>query len=139
MALADENVALVRRWFEEVWERRRSEAIEEFLDEESVLHGDLGVMRGPDEFRAKMHTPFLAAFPDLKIEVEAVLASDQEVAFRWTATGCHTGDGLGMAPSNTDCCFRGMTWIRAVDGKMREGWQVSNIPEILRGLGTGLA
>ncbi|QEH35973.1 SnoaL-like polyketide cyclase [Aquisphaera giovannonii] len=135
MALAVENADLMRRWFEEVWAKRRSEAIDEFVGEDSVLHSETGPMRGPAEFRDRFHAPFLAAFPDLSIEIEGLVASDEEVVVRWKATGCHAGEGLGMPPSNAACCFRGITWIRPRDGKFAEGWQASNIPEVLRGLG----
>ena len=64
--MSRDNIALVRRWFEEVWNRRRAETIDELLTGESVCHADEGPIRGPEEFKARQHAPFLAAFPDLR-------------------------------------------------------------------------
>ncbi len=73
-------------------------------------------------------------FPDLHIEIEATLSQADQVVVRWTATATHTGDGLGMPATGEAITFQGMTWIRVRDGKMIEGWQRSNIPEVMRSL-----
>ena len=132
--MSAENAELVRRWFEDVWNHRRDEAIDERLTDESVCHADLGVIRGPGGFREQQVKPFLAAFPDLQVEIEDILAKDDQVVVRWKAEGTHTGAGLGLPPTNRPASFRGMSWIRVRDGKMGEGWQVSNIPEVVRSL-----
>jgi predicted ester cyclase len=76
--------------------------------------------------------PFLAAFPDLRVEVEATVAQGDQVVVRWSATGTHRGDGLGFRPTHEAVTFRGNTWVHVRDGMLREGWQSSNIPEITR-------
>jgi hypothetical protein len=50
--MENDNTALVRRWFEEVWNQRRGEVIDEMLAGESVCHADEGPIRGPREFNA---------------------------------------------------------------------------------------
>jgi predicted ester cyclase len=129
-----DNVALVRRWFEEVWNQRRAQTIDELITPESVCYLDDGPMRGPEEFKARQYDPFVAAFPDLRVEVEATIAQGDQVVVRWSAVGSHTGDGLGFRATHERVTFRGMSWIRVQDGKMMEGWQSSNIPEVVRGL-----
>ena len=37
--MAVENVALARRWFEEVWNQRRADTIDELLTDEALLAG----------------------------------------------------------------------------------------------------
>jgi predicted ester cyclase len=129
------NIAVIRRWFEEVWNQGREETIGELLDGESVCYTDDGPIRGPDEFRERMYAPLHAAFPGLRVEIEAIVADGDVVVVRWGATGTHRGEGLGFAATHRDATFRGMTWVRIVDGTLREGWQCSNIPEVIRGLG----
>ena len=132
--MSRENDAFMRRWFEEAWNHRRPEIIDEYLAPESVCHAEDGPIRGPDEFRERMHTPILAAFPDLRIEVEGLVAQGDEVVTRWVATGTHTGEGLGFRATHEKVTMRGITWVRIRDGKMMEGWQHSNLPEVLLGL-----
>src|SRR2546430_1709017 len=71
---------------------------------------------------------------DLRVEVEDVIAQGDQLVVRWNASGMHTGGGLGVAPTGRAVAFRGLSWIRTRDGKLLEGWQCSNIPEVLRGL-----
>jgi steroid delta-isomerase-like uncharacterized protein len=132
--MSAENAELVRRWFEDVWNHRRAEAIDELLTDESVCHADQGPMRGPAGFREQQVVPFLSAFPDLRVEIEAILAEGDQVAVRWRAEGTHTGGGIGLPPTNRPASFRGISWICVREGKFCEGWQVSNIPEVVRSL-----
>ncbi|MGL4554009.1 MAG: ester cyclase [Gemmataceae bacterium] len=135
--MANDSATVARRWFEEVWNQRRSGTIDELLTAESVCLADDGPVTGPAEFRDRIHAPFLAAFPDLRLEVEAVVADGDDVAVRWSATGTHTCDGLGCAPTGRPVTFRGLTWLRVHGGKLVTGWQHSNIPDVLRALAAG--
>lgn len=135
--MSSDNVAVARRWFEEVWNQRRSEAIDELVTADSVCYTDAGTMRGPEEFRKQQFEPFVAAFPDLKVQVEAAIAQDDQVVVRWVATGTHSGGGLGIAPTGRPVTFRGITWVVVRDGKFGEGWQSSDISLILRSLAPG--
>ena len=132
--MSHENCTLVRRFFEEVWNQRRSETIEELVGGESVCHADGGPLRGPQEFRERQFAPLLAAFPDVHVEIDAMVAQDDHVVVRWTAKGVHTGDGLGFPATHEPASFRGISWIQCRDGRLLEGWQCSNIPEVIRGL-----
>lgn len=132
--MSTDNLAIVTRWFEEVWNGRKPETVDELLSPESVCHADEGPIYGVEEFKARMHAPFLLAFPDLRVAVEAAMSQGDQVAVRWAATGTHLGDGLGCPPSGQRAEFRGITWIRLGDGRLVEGWQCSNIPEVLRRL-----
>jgi predicted ester cyclase len=133
-AMSAEAISVVRRFFDEVWNQRRTETIEELLDEESVCQSDLGELCGPGGFRAAQYEPMLAAFPDARVTVEGIMSVGDEVAVRWSAEGTHTGKAMGLAPTGVRATFHGMSWIRVRDGKLRLGWQWSNIPAVLAGL-----
>jgi steroid delta-isomerase-like uncharacterized protein len=129
------NDAIARRWFEEVWNQRRAETVRELLMPESFGHSESGFLQGPAEFLEQVHTPFLAAFPDLRMTVEDTVAESDRVVVRWRVVGTHTGAGLGMDPTQRKVSFRGMTWLRFGDGKILEGvdcWNHSGLLEALR-------
>lgn len=128
------NKAAVTRWMEVAWNQRRAEVIDELLTAESVCHADEGDLVGPDQFRDRQYGPFLAAFPDLRIQIEEMVAQGDAVVTRWVATGTHTQEGMGFKATAEPATFRGVTWVRLKDGKFVEGWQHSNIPEVVRGL-----
>lgn len=77
-----ENEALARRWFEEVWNGRRTDTIDELLTDESVSHTASGSLRGKQEFKERAHAVFLSAFPDLRMTVEGTVAEGNEVVVR---------------------------------------------------------
>ena len=77
---APENIALMKRWFEEVWNQGRMETVRELLDENATGFGQAGhetQVHGPADF-----IPFAqrlrGAFPDIKTTVEDVFGDDQK-------------------------------------------------------------
>ena len=133
-----QNRTLSRRWFDEIWNERRTDTIEEFLGPESVGHLPGGDMTGAEPFK-QLHAEFLAAFPDLKVEVEDSISDGDNVVVRWRAAGTHDGDGLGFEATHQSVSFRGITWFRIKDGKFVEGWDSWNQEALVtaapRGLG----
>jgi steroid delta-isomerase-like uncharacterized protein len=129
--MSTENRNLVLRWFEEVWNQRRSKTVDELLNEESVCYMNQATVRGSEDFRKLMYQPLLNAFPDLHVQVDGIIDNEHEVVVRWSATGTHTGDGLPTPPTMKAVSFSGMSWICVQDGKLKEGWQSSNIADVI--------
>jgi len=124
---------LGRRWFEEVWNQRRDESIDELMSADSLGHLQNGEYRGPAGFRA-MQATFLGALPDVHIEIEDILADGDRAAVRWRATGTHTGDTFGFEASKRGIDVRGTTWLIARDGKIAEGWDTWDMTGMLASL-----
>jgi len=122
--MSAENKALLRRWFEEVWNKGRSEAIDEMLAADGIVHG-LGEepMTGPSGFKG-FHAAYRGAFPDVTVHVDDVIAEGDQVALRWTAAATHRGHLMGLAPTNQSARFGGMSIVRIRDGKIVESWNV---------------
>jgi steroid delta-isomerase-like uncharacterized protein len=133
------NVALARRWFDEVWNQRRPHTIEEMITPGGVSHSESGDIHGPQQFREHVYEPLIVAFPDIHITVEDTVTEGDRVVVRWSAHGTHTGAGLGMPATNRKVSFRGMTWIRFRDGKMFEGYDCWNQAGLMHVLQTGHA
>ncbi len=127
-----ENTRLIYRWFEEIWNQQRADLIDEWMEPDVIAHG-LGDraadLHGIESFR-EFHRQFTGAFPDLRIKVEEVLAEGDLSACRFTGTGTHRGDHLGLAPTGNAVTFTGMTFTRWRDGRIVEGWNNVDIPGI---------
>lgn len=80
-------------------------------------------------------TQFRAAFPDLKIEPETLVADDDKVALAYTATGTHKGAFMGVAPTGKKIKARGLQIGRFEDGKLVERWGMSDQLGILEQIG----
>ena len=119
--MSTENKALVRRWFEEVWNKGRVAAIDEMLAADAPIHG-LGVdFYGPAGFKP-FHAAYRNAFPDVTIQVDDIVAEGSIVAARWSGTGTHHGEGLGFAATGRQVQFSGMSFIRVENGTLVEAW-----------------
>jgi steroid delta-isomerase-like uncharacterized protein len=122
--MSTKNIALVHRWFDEVWSQGREGAIEELLAEDAVMHG-LGepeiAVSGPAAFKP-FFTKLRATFPDLEIRVEQTVAEGDWVASRWTARMTHQGDHLGVPATGRLIVVTGMSFGRFRDGQLVEGY-----------------
>ena len=123
--MSEENKQLVRRWFDEVWNNGRADAIEEMFDENGIAHG-LGddpsnPIRGPRNFRP-FHTIFREAFPNMNIVIEDMIAEGDKVAARCSVRAKHEGEFLGRAATQSPVDFSGMTIVRIAGGKIVEAW-----------------
>ena len=123
--MSEENKALVRRWFDEVWNKGRAEAIEEMFDEYGIAHGlsddPSNPIRGPKNFRP-FHTTFREAFPNMVIVIEDMIAEGDKVAARCSVRGRHEGDFLEKAATQSPVEFTGIAIVRIANGKIVEAW-----------------
>ena len=123
-AMLEQNKALAKRWFEEVWNRKEEEAIDRLFHSQGKCHGlpfPDSVLVGPEQFK-EVHRNFCGAFPDLQIEVEDLIAEDNRVAVRWKCTMTHTGDHLGFPASGKKVVLTGSSMIVANGEQIEEGW-----------------
>src|SRR5215210_3414067 len=123
--MSDENRALIHRWFEEVWNKGRAEAIDEMFADDGIANGladEQGApLRGPSGFKPFFQN-FRDAFPDIEVIVEDTVAEGDKIAARCSLRGTHKGEGLGFAATNNPVEFTGITIVRIKDGKIAEAW-----------------
>jgi steroid delta-isomerase-like uncharacterized protein len=113
---------VMRRWFEEVWNQRRESAMDDLMAPDALAHG-LGQepLRGTAAFKPFFRA-FCQAFPDLHIDVLRSLTDGELVVCHFQATGRHTGDGIGGAPTNQPVSFQGMAILQVQRGQIVQGW-----------------
>ncbi len=115
------NRALIERWFEEVWNKKRADAIDEMLAADAEMHGLGAKMRGPAGFKP-FHAKFCAALSDLHVTIEDVIDEGDKVAVRFSVKARHTGDGLGVPPTMRPVAVEGLAIARIHEGRVVEGW-----------------
>ena len=123
--MSEENKEIVRRWFEEVWNKGRADAIDEMFDENGIAHGlsddPSNPIKGPTNFKP-FHAVFRDAFPNMMIVIEDMVAEGDKVAARCSVSGKHEGDFRGRAATQSPVEFTGMTIVRIGNGKIVEAW-----------------
>ncbi|HEY8868497.1 MAG TPA: ester cyclase [Candidatus Limnocylindrales bacterium] len=118
-----DNKALVRRFYDEVWAKGNVDFAHEVFHEDYVRH-DLrpGQALPGAAGQAKIAADFRRAFPHVRWEVDLVIGEDDLVAARWTATGAHTGPWGSVEPTGKSVTFSGVNIFRFRDGKVAEIW-----------------
>src|SRR5882724_2302956 len=121
--MAHENSALIRRWFEEVWNKGRMKAIDEMASANVIGHGQA---QHDTDIGLKEFKPFVvalrSAFPDIKIVIDHAIEQGDKAVARWTATMTHKGAFLGFASTGKKVTITGTTMLRFANGKIVEGW-----------------
>ncbi len=92
---------------------------------------------GPEGF-ISFFTTMRTAFPDLKVEVEHLVADEENVAFAYTVTGTHKGDFMGVPATNKTIRARGVQISRFENGKITERWGSSDELGILKQIGASV-
>ena len=122
--MVEENVKLVKRWFDEVWNQKRSDTISELVSADCVAHGTSETgeeLHGPQGFRA-LQARILETFPDIHFTVHDCFGAGDRVVARWSATMHHRGNGLGIAATGAEVNITGMGMVRIENGKVTEVW-----------------
>jgi len=120
----EENVQLMRRWFNEVWNEGRTQTIHDLLASDAIAIGELEdgkELRGPADFVPVVEN-LRGAFPDINIVVEDVFGAEDRVVLRWSATMTHRGDHLGVPATGKVVRLTGITIARIRDRKIIQGW-----------------
>lgn len=89
---------------------------------------------GPEGFIG-FFTQLRAAFPDLMVEVDYLVADDDNVAMAYTINGTHRGPLQGIPATGRKVKARGMQIARFEDGKIVERWGSSDELGILKQIG----
>jgi steroid delta-isomerase-like uncharacterized protein len=130
------NADSSRRVIEEGFNQGNLASVDEITAEGFKNHdpADGGEYTGRDGAKRQIQM-YRAAFPDLRLTIDDVFESDDEVAVRWTARGTHRGDLMGLAPTGVQTTTTGITIDRYEDGKLVESWTNWDTLGLMRQLG----
>lgn len=135
------NKAILHRWFEEVWNQGREDAIDELLSRDGISVG-LGEtekeVHGPPDFK-----PFVrnmrAMILGLHIAIEDMVAEGDKVMVRWAMEGNHAGEGMGTKPTGHRVRVAGMSLVQLLNGQIYRAWNSWDQLGFLRQVGASSA
>lgn len=136
----DANKAVLNRFWDEAWTAGRLAVIDEIFHRDFVDHGLAPglTLQGPEGAKEAV-TQFRTAFPDLRLEVNHLVAEGDKVFTYWTARGTHKGPlrspGGEIPPTGKTGVVHGMTINRLVEGRIIEAWDNFDMLGMLQQLG----
>ena len=131
--LQEQNKAIAKRAFEEILSRGQYKLAEQLYAKDFVNHGiHSNATLQEDQTALK---GWHAAFPDVVITPEKLIAEDDLVTIYWIARGTNTGTGNGLPATGKKAELAGITIWRIVDGKIKEEWSAFDQLSMMRQLG----
>jgi len=130
----DQNIA-AQQAFGEAVNTGQLEKLNDLVAADSVDHDPApGQEAGPAGFIG-FFSDMRTAFPDLHVEVEHLVADDDNVAFAYTLTGTHDGPFQGHEATGKKFEVRGMQISRFSDALLVERWGCTDEAGIMSQLG----
>ena len=116
----ESNKAIARR-FVQVWGDGNLDVLDELAAPSLVVRYPTipQVIQGSRAFRHVL-AGFRSAFPDSALRVEEEIAEGEKVVIRWSFSGTHKGNLLGVPATGKKVTWTGVTIYRIVDGKVVE-------------------
>jgi steroid delta-isomerase-like uncharacterized protein len=130
---AERNKELVRRYLDAFNDKDR-EALSDVVADDVVEHGTHWEVEGFEEFMAYVEEN-VDTFADYTGSTEAMVAEDDTVAVRYSVSGTHEGEYLGIKPTGRDVEWTGIAMYRVDDGEIAEIWIESDELGLLEQLG----
>ena len=130
MSSSEENMAAVRACFEE-GSKGNFDAFDDLVTPDYVVHPEEA--RGPEGLKAMVEGYVSALSPRVRIDQQ--FTAGDLVATRYTITGTHDGDLMGIPPTGRDVEFTGITISRCENGKIAEEWELIDAVTLLGQVG----
>jgi steroid delta-isomerase-like uncharacterized protein len=118
---AEENKAIVRRWVDAAWNSGDFTGAPDLYPSDYQLHFAGMDTHGADGLSGFI-SAYRAAFPDLHMTIEDLLADGDKVVWRITTTGTHRNEFMGIPPSGKQMRVSGIVISRFAGGQWVEDW-----------------
>src|SRR3981081_2870566 len=137
LTMSEQNKALARRAIEEIWNQGKLAVIDELVASNGTYH-DPDVagceFTGPEGVKQLVQS-YRGAFPDVRLTINDQIAEGDKVVTRWTATGTHNGELMGIQPTHKHATVTGVDIGRFEGGKVVESWANYDMLGMLQQLG----
>jgi steroid delta-isomerase-like uncharacterized protein len=116
------NAELSRRIFEDVWNRKNLNAVDEIISADYVHHdANSPAAAGIDGYK-QFVTYYMSAFPDAQFTIHDAFTDGENEVTRWTVTGTHEGELAGIPRTGRRFSVTGISIGRIKNGKITESW-----------------
>lgn len=131
---AQDNKRIARQMFQEVFNNHSLSAFDELLSPHFVRHTAPPGARDRETYK-QFHAKLQQAFPDLRVEIEDVIAEDDRVVVRMTATGTNLGPFMGNEPTGKSFSLVEIFVMRIAGGLIVEMWSARDVFSLLQQIG----
>jgi steroid delta-isomerase-like uncharacterized protein len=131
----EENKAMARRIVEEFLNKSQPSVVDEIFAEDFINHSPQAGTTPDREGLKQMIAVFRQGFGDSHNTIEDLIAENDKVVVRLRMTGTHTGEFMGIPPTQKRIDGYSISIIRISEGKVKERWNIMDRLEMMRQLG----
>jgi len=116
----EKNKDFIKVYNEDFWNKHNIDAFEKYYSTDFIVHfadGDLNV----EQYKGLCQAYF-AAFPDMHVTTDLLVAEGDKVTKVWTVNGTSKGDFMGILATGKPIVLKGIEVFRIADGKIAELW-----------------
>jgi steroid delta-isomerase-like uncharacterized protein len=117
---------IARRFVEEIFNQRKTEAAKNFVTPDIIYHGVAEEVRSLEEFK-KWVAEDLSAFPDMKITILDDFGEENKLALRWSLKATHDKDFADFPATHKKFEAHGVEILHFEGDKIKEAWTVSDL------------
>lgn len=134
--VSEEVIAdIAQRYTDDIWNKRHMAVGEALFSDDFIDHHPIpGQLPGREGFLDTVEL-YLTAFPDLAVVNDDVFGSGDRIVVRWTATGTHDGELMGIPASGNAVTITGIDILRIADGQIAERWAEDNALQLMGQIG----
>ncbi len=133
---------IVRRLYEEVWNKRKLHLMGELVSPSHAFHGPnaSGSSIGPEAYK-RVVALLVAGFPDARFTIDDTVTEQDKVVVCWTLSGTHKGEYMSIPATNKKVSVEGITIHDIANGRimdsyaMRDMWSLMQQLGVVKGLG----
>lgn len=132
--MSEKNKAVIRRFYDDVFTvgKMNMAAIEQHLAADFVGHDLPPGLNGREGFK-KFVGMIAASFSDTtQIEAHEVIGHGDKIVVRWSSTGRHTGEFMGIPATGQRITLKGIDIFHLAEGKIADLWQEMDMLGILQ-------
>ncbi|MBN1290946.1 MAG: ester cyclase [Candidatus Latescibacteria bacterium] len=130
----EQNKAVIIREVKDFWNAKDLSVANQIYSSDLVTHTPNAPDGNYDSYVKESGEAF-AAFPDLHLTIEDLIAEGDKVVKRWKLDGTHKKDWMGIPATGEKIFFNGICIFRIKDGKIAESWEYMNLLDVLQQLG----
>jgi steroid delta-isomerase-like uncharacterized protein len=131
-----DNKAIVRRLYEEVWNKRRLEVVDELISPSHALNDPIvsSSQIGPESYKRRV-VELTRSFPDLRFTIEDMITEKEKVVVSWIISGTHKVEFMDIPATGKKVSMEGITIHHIANGKILDSYARWDALGLMRQLG----
>ena len=134
--MSEQNKAFVRRNFAEIWSKGNLDLVDQMWSPDCTFHDVYHpeIVQGREALKGYIGI-VRAGFPDFAFRVDDQITEGDTVVTRWTLSGTHQGEFLGIPPTGKRVTGVGATISHVRDGHIVDAVSIWDFLAALRQMG----